>query len=503
MPVLRVKAGSQKGQIHELNADKLVLGRESTGDIQVLDQGVSRRHAEIFRIGELYFIQDLESRNGTFLNDQAIREEVLRFGDRIRIGNTSLVFEDRFAAIKESTRIRLADAGPNAVHPTSTIALRVGGDTSVGITPQEEESTESRSLNLLLAVDQVTSEEGGLARLLERVCQLTAKTLQAEHVYVFWRSLDLDSFDLLGRFDRESARPAKGGEATGVSTSILRDCVREGRAILSSDASLDGQFDGMTSVVMNQLRSVVCVPISVLQKAHGVLYAYANRAEAFSAEDLELVSAVGIQLGSTIGLLKMVRNSDKFFRTSIRTLVSAIEMRFPEDHGRSERIATYSLAIAKELGLTTHELRNAWLAGMLHGVGMIPLSDEERANAATVAAKKAANARKLLSQVPELSEVLPAIEDQAERWNGHGVPHGKKEQEIPLLARILGLAVELDRLLCSTEDGDEASLKETLLKLREAAGRQFDRESVNALLIAYRNGRLFNQDEEFFEIPMD
>jgi HD-GYP domain-containing protein (c-di-GMP phosphodiesterase class II) len=45
-------------------------------------------------------------------------------------------------------------------------------------------------------------------------------------------------------------------------------------------------------------------------------------------------------------------------------------------------------------------------------------------------------------------------------------------------------------------------VKEALLKLRELADRKYDREVVNALLRAYRNGKLFNQEEEFFEVPL-
>ena len=84
-----------------------------------------------------------------------------------------------------------------------------------------------------------------------------------------------------------------------------------------------------------------------------------------------------IQLGTAIGLLKILRKSDKFFRTSIKTLVSALEMRTPPNAGQSERVATYCLAVAKELGLGTHDLRSAWLAGMLHNIGTIPMSDRE------------------------------------------------------------------------------------------------------------------------------
>ena len=102
MVVLRVKAGSEKGKVYEVANENVVMGRDRAGAVQILDQGVSRKHAEIFQIGELYFIRDLESRNGTFVNADKITEVVLRFGDQIQIGNTTLVFEDRLARLREA-----------------------------------------------------------------------------------------------------------------------------------------------------------------------------------------------------------------------------------------------------------------------------------------------------------------------------------------------------------------------------------------------------------------
>jgi response regulator RpfG family c-di-GMP phosphodiesterase len=266
---------------------------------------------------------------------------------------------------------------------------------------------------------------------------------------------------------------------------------------------MDKQFNAMASVVMKQLRSVMCVPIHLLGKNMGVLYVYSKKSEAFSSEDLELASAVGIQLGTTIGLLTMLRGSDKFFRNSIRTLVSAIEMKSPENRGKCERVAGYCLAIAKELGLETHDLRNAWLAGMLHDIGSIPLTDKERSQELTLETKKNHYARELLKHVSGLESILPAIEEQNERFDGSGSPEGRKGSDISILGRVLGLALELDRTLYhGSAGGEEMTAKEALLKIKEMADRQFDRESVNALLIAYRNGKLFNQDEEFFEVPL-
>ena len=94
MPTIRIKTGANAGQVFEVGEAPLIVGRDDRAEIQVLDQGISRRHAEVFRMGEMYFIRDLDSRNGTFVNEERVKEELLRDGDEVRIGSTILVFDD-------------------------------------------------------------------------------------------------------------------------------------------------------------------------------------------------------------------------------------------------------------------------------------------------------------------------------------------------------------------------------------------------------------------------
>src|ERR1700748_3653813 len=102
MPQIRVKNGKQKGRIFPVGEKKSDIGRDAGCNVQILDQGVSREHCEIFRIGEMVFIRDLGSRNGSFVNEERIQEELLRESDVVRVGATHLVFENNVAgAVRE------------------------------------------------------------------------------------------------------------------------------------------------------------------------------------------------------------------------------------------------------------------------------------------------------------------------------------------------------------------------------------------------------------------
>jgi Protein of unknown function (DUF3662)/FHA domain len=80
------------GKTRELTAARTVLGRSRDCDLRLTDVNVSRRHAEIRRDGDVYWLVDLGSTNGSIVNDERVGKHRLRDGDRITLGSTELVF---------------------------------------------------------------------------------------------------------------------------------------------------------------------------------------------------------------------------------------------------------------------------------------------------------------------------------------------------------------------------------------------------------------------------
>ena len=80
------------GRAHEITSRSFVIGRSRECDLSVTDGNASRRHAEIVREGDSYFLVDLGSTNGTELNGKRVTREELSDGDRITLGATDVVF---------------------------------------------------------------------------------------------------------------------------------------------------------------------------------------------------------------------------------------------------------------------------------------------------------------------------------------------------------------------------------------------------------------------------
>lgn len=90
-----IKTESQDlGGSWRLDQDSALIGRAEDSDIQIADQSVSRRHAQIVKRGDEWWVTDLGSTNHTFVNGDLIKERRLISGDTVRVGNVDLGFEE-------------------------------------------------------------------------------------------------------------------------------------------------------------------------------------------------------------------------------------------------------------------------------------------------------------------------------------------------------------------------------------------------------------------------
>jgi transcriptional regulator with GAF, ATPase, and Fis domain len=91
-PRLLAISGLLKGTVWALKDDLLLLGRDPSNQIVMSDAGVSRRHCSVREVSGVFEIADLDSHNGTLLNGNKVSREVIRHGDRIRVGSSEYLF---------------------------------------------------------------------------------------------------------------------------------------------------------------------------------------------------------------------------------------------------------------------------------------------------------------------------------------------------------------------------------------------------------------------------
>jgi pSer/pThr/pTyr-binding forkhead associated (FHA) protein len=90
MPKLVVLSPEQKGRSYELKLDKTTIGRVDDNTFQIAESSVSSHHCEVLLRGSEVLIKDLNSTNGTFINNEKISESVLKAGQTLRLGQIEL-----------------------------------------------------------------------------------------------------------------------------------------------------------------------------------------------------------------------------------------------------------------------------------------------------------------------------------------------------------------------------------------------------------------------------
>ena len=185
------------------------------------------------------------------------------------------------------------------------------------------------------------------------------------------------------------------------------------------------------------------------------------------------------------------------FMGSIQMLAGAVDEKDPYTRGHSDRVTRYSLLIAKEMDLPSEFLETLQISAQLHDVGKIGIEDRILKKPGALTAEefevmkthttKGAN---ILRPVKQLAEMLPGIELHHEALDGRGYPYGLKDDQIPLLARVIAVADTFDALTTNRPYQHAHTPEEALRIIHNLAGKRLDPKAVDAITAVYGRGEI-------------
>jgi response regulator RpfG family c-di-GMP phosphodiesterase/pSer/pThr/pTyr-binding forkhead associated (FHA) protein len=480
MPQLRFKNGHDKNKVILIPGNNLILGRDNAAGVHLKDSGCSREHSEIFKIGEMYFIRDLGSRNGTYVNDNVITEELLREGDRILIGNSTLVFESNATTGNEPAPLEFH----NQDDLSTTMELKISNEGELeGLVDVEA----VQQLQIIYKLGKLITTASP-SQLLNEILNLVASVIPAENVYVFIK-------DKTGKLVPRARKEKDPRKPKQISRTIIKRAITENRAVLTSDAMSDARFNGHDSIIMNKIHSVMCVPLLSMKHVSGVLYLNSSEMEfSFKEEHMQLATAMAFQIGIAIETLMNTEKQNQFFTDVIKMLIKASEMRDPKSKGHSERVYGYSVSIAKQLSISESDMHSLKYASLLHDVGKISMPNIDNTDPELKTRDSIIHAEAILKDIKELEFIVPIVKGVPEKWDGSGGPQGIAGENIPLLSRVISVANRLDHLLTwGGLRGEGLSIKDALISLKDLSNIEFDRKVVDALIVCHREGRLYDE----------
>src|SRR5208283_2610780 len=196
-------------------------------------------------------------------------------------------------------------------------------------------------------------------------------------------------------------------------------------------------------------------------------------------------------------LKEAAEENRELFIGSIRMLAAAIDEKDPYTRGHSGRVAKYSGLIGRELGLSAEELDKLRVAALLHDVGKIGVEDRvlKKPGALTpeefdLMKQHTVKGANIMRPVSQLKEMLPGIELHHEHMDGRGYPYGLQGQQIPLMARIIGVADTLDAMTTNRPYQTAMDIEFALGRIKSLTGAKFDGVVVTALESAINAGKL-------------
>lgn len=167
------------------------------------------------------------------------------------------------------------------------------------------------------------------------------------------------------------------------------------------------------------------------------------------------------------------------------SLVNAIEAKDKYTLGHSERVADYSVQIAKKLNLSAEDIEDIRVAGMLHDVGKIGISDDilnktsRLTNSEFEEVKKHPAIGSWILNTLDLSEsTMNAINYHHERFDGKGYPLGLKGKELSLSTQIVSLSDAYDAMTSDRPYRKAMTHEEAISELKKCSNTQFNPELV-------------------------
>ncbi|MGP0063942.1 MAG: SpoIIE family protein phosphatase [Isosphaeraceae bacterium] len=317
MAVLKWLSGDLAGSLVELKGDVTVIGRLPECNIILAPVGVSRRHAEIRKVGTEFVLVDLDSRNKSFLNDTELKGGVphrLKENDRITICGVEFAYYPvepiRAKASDTASDIMEVTEGPGPENPEfRTLDASRSSAMVSAVRPEVKLKAIleiTRSLSNELRIDAVAP------RILDSLMEIFPG---AERLFLMLQDpaskrLVRKAFKYRPQKRTSFSRTVPEDEVpTSISRSIVDYVMGQKKAVLSQDAGADKNLPSSASISDLKIRSVMCVPLLTPDnKALGIIQLDTSDRRQFNEDDLDVLAAVASQAAISIQNASMLES---------------------------------------------------------------------------------------------------------------------------------------------------------------------------------------------------
>jgi sigma-B regulation protein RsbU (phosphoserine phosphatase) len=284
---LYVVDGTEEIQSFEFRKKTIHIGRSSENEIRMKDQYVSRRHLKVFKMDNRYFLQDLNSSNGTFINGVEVppgKEVEVREGAPVTIGMSLICLG--------KTCLDQIIPFVDSIYDSEEL------DESGTMSGQDRALTHKNNMELIYNVSNVVRSSMTLKETMESILDYVFGLLRRIDRGVIIL-IDKNSGQITETFSRQN--PNTEPALTSYSKTIVDRVVKEAKGLMMLDTFDEESVNLSESIRLMKIRSVLCVPLISRGNIRGVIYLDSIRHPyGFRSEDLSLLTALSSSAATVI-----------------------------------------------------------------------------------------------------------------------------------------------------------------------------------------------------------
>lgn len=307
------------------------IGRHPEQTIHINDKVVSKAHAVISSAEGKYWVQDNNSRNGTFVNETRIFTRTqLNEGDVVRLGETRLTFCSEVPKASGMTgalsmRDSILIQEDKALNAINTFQAQIDAhDINLDFRPEKDVLDEAilredyEKLRAVYELSEASGQEADLESLLERILDKIFKLIDVSRAVIL--------FEEDGELNPVAAKGVSNADGQmNISKTILQEVQEKHIAIRSHNALMDSRFEEAHSIILQGIVSIICVPLIFDGNFLGVIYLDTQKnAGAFTEKDLKVITAFAFQASSKITNIRLAKKAEEeaVARTQLSRLLS-------------------------------------------------------------------------------------------------------------------------------------------------------------------------------------
>ncbi len=494
MAIAILTRGKQAGRRITIVQWPATIGRDASSIIPIDDTSVSRHHARIKKRDQLYILEDLQSKNGTWLNGDKVSNSVINSGDKILIGDTEIVFLTPEASVDVVTELLDFDQVP-----TGADFDEIGGPLDIADAALGEVIPQARRLGPDLELSSISLT----AEFLNKVFEAHSNVLTADGLKECCASLLKGVHGIFADASRSVMffwnRPSRKliPMATRHSGKAVRFIFSK-RAVESVIARKQGIIlSPIHTATTHIARHRIILPMTHHGELLGLLHLEVDNILAPPTPDVMAAIRFLIERSApSIDAFSLRQDLDNYSVGMIEAMIATLEAKDTYTHGHSERVSRYSLAIAEEMNLDRDVKKLLLMSALCHDIGKIGIPDAILRKAALLNPDEYEEMKQhpviganIVSHLPNVKRFISGIKYHHEKWDGSGYPDGLAGEDIPFFGRIVAVADVFDAMVSGRSYSgfiDESEAVERLAGDKEL----FDPDVVLAFAKAWNSGRL-------------